>query len=803
MTNSVNSSSLSPEFVAAVGGHPVVAEVLWRRGIRSIDAAQAFLNPDRYAPAPPHDLPDLDAAVARLMQAINNHERIRVWGDFDVDGQTSTSVLLLGLRMCGATVDYIIPHRLTQSHGLNFEGIRKAHEEGITVLLTCDCGVTDFEAVRYARQLGLDVLISDHHDLEHDASGQVLLPEATAIINPKRLPPNHPLIHLPGVGVAYQLMLALIKIAPKVASTASQSLLDLVALGIVADIAYQRDDTRYLLQRGLQQLRQSPRPGIRALMRAADIVPASFDADSIGYQIGPRLNAAGRMETADLSVQLLTAESDADAQALADRIEQLNNDRKRSQRLMEEQALAQLNEHPELARYEVIVLNSPDWSASVIGVVANGIVDRYHRPAILISARPGEIGRASARSVPGIDIHAAIAAQEQLIESGGGHPMAAGFAIRAENIEAFRTAVSAHVRQQITHAASTAADPSSEAPLLDEAFEVAWRDVSLELNDQIDRLAPFGSGNPRPQLMSRDLTFVRAEAIGQDGRHQLLYLQDQSGYLARAAWWRSTGRPMPAPNAPVSLVFGLRRNIYQGRVRLQIEVVELQFDKTVAAPVAVPTESPSSNGAATAGAATASAAPASAAPAATVASRFRIIDLRGELDRAAALQRLSDEHGAVQVWAEEINSHSQATGQWHTRVQLAPSSVLVIWTAPPSTAVLQQALASAQPQTVVLLCHSDHAADNVEGFTGLMAQMLKLSQARGDALDDPTIIARMAARIGQRPESVREAIACWQINPGDGAVVASAHLRFLLDETRAYRRYFCEAGADAVLRTSA
>jgi len=771
------------EFVAAMGGHPVVAEVLWRRGYRSVEAAQAFLDPDLYTPASPHDLPDLDAAVTRLMQAINNGERIRVWGDFDVDGQTSTSVLLLGLRMCGAAVDYTIPHRLTQSHGLNFEGIRKAHEEGVAVLLTCDCGVTDFEAVRYARQLGLDVIISDHHDLEHDASGQVLLPEANAIINPKRLQPDHPLIHLPGVGVAYQLMLALIKIAPKVASIASQSLLDLVALGIVADIAYQRDDTRYLLQRGLQQLRQSPRPGIRALMRAANIVPASFDADSIGYQIGPRLNAAGRMETADLSVQLLTSDNDADAQTLADRIEQLNNDRKGIQKLMEEQALKQLEKHPDLARFEVIVLNSPDWSASVIGVVANGIVDRYHRPAILISARPGEIGRASARSVPGIDIHAAIAAQEHLIETGGGHPMAAGFAIRAENIEAFRAAVSAHVRQQIANATSTTADTPSEAPLLDEAFAVAWRDVSLELSDQLDRLAPFGAGNPKPQLISRDLTFVRAEAIGQDGRHQLLYLQDQGGYLARAAWWRSAGRPMPVPNATVSLVFGLRRNVYQGRVRLQIEVIELQFDKSAA-----PSSDTSSNN----GVPTTS----------TIASRFRIIDLRGELDRTAALQRLSAEHGTLQVWAEEIDNGALASGQSRTRMQLTASSVLVIWTAPPSTAVLQQALTNAQPQTVVLLCHSEHAADRAESFTGLMTQMLKLSQTRGDALDDPEVISRMAARIGQRPESVREAIACWRVDSGNGTFVASAHLRHLLEETRAYRRYFCEASADAVLRVS-
>lgn len=759
-----------PDYTAAIGGHPVVAEILWQRGYHDVAAARAFLDPDLYTPASPFALPDLDTAVARLRQAIAHSERIRIWGDFDVDGQTATSVLYLGLQACGALVDYTIPNRSTHSHGLNFEGIRAAKDTGVAILLTCDCGVTDFEYIDYARALGLDVIISDHHDLVHDEIGGVRLPNANATLNPKRLPETHTLAHLPGVGVAYELIVALMPSAT--------ALLDLVALGIVADLAHQQGDTRYLLQRGLQQLRSAARPGIRALMRAAAIAPQHFEAESIGYQIGPRLNAAGRLETAELSVQLLTAADDATAQPLAERIEQLNGERKLLQREIEAQAFAQLSENKKLLDSEVIVLHHPDWPASVIGVVANAIIDRYKKPAILIAARPGEVGRASGRSVAGIDIHAAIAAQTHLIEGGGGHPMAAGFAILAENVDEFRMAVSAHVRAQMAEGERPTTDPSQIAA---GAFEVAWRDVSLGLCEQLDRLAPFGAGNPKPLLVSHQLTFVRAEPLGQEGRHQMLFLQDQQGYLARAAWWRSVGRPMPAPNSPVSLVFNVRRQVYQNRPRLQIEVVNL-------IGTALAQESDT------------------AAEDHRVGERYRIIDLRkkSNAERNDDLERILAEfgHAQVQVWSEGAGTGQPSAIALRTRLELQPMPVLVIWSAPPSTDAVAHALTTAQPQTVVLLCGSQHASDAPNIFKPQMLRMLGKSREVGDALDDAQIIARMAARIGHRAKTVQVALAEFQANPDANQMVFSTQLTHLLEETRAYRRYFAEAPADAVLRVN-
>ena len=531
-------------------------------------------------------------------------------------------------------------------------------------------------------------------------------------------------------------------------------------------------------------------------MRAAEITPEYFEAEAIGYQIGPRLNAAGRLETAELSVQLLTAPNDAAAKPLAERIELLNGERKLLQRQIEEQAFAQLAERPELARSAVIVLHAPDWPPSVIGVVANAIIDRYKRPAILISARPGELGRASARSVAGIDIHAAIAAQGHLIEGGGGHPMAAGFAIRSENVDAFREAVSAHVVAQMS---GDAQPMGSLSPTLADAFEVAWRDVSLILIDELNRLAPFGAGNPRPNLVSRNLTFVRAEPLGQDGKHQMLYFQDQQGYIARAAWWRSTGRPLPAPNALVTLVYSVRKQMYQSRPRLQIEVIEvIEMIEVVdlLAKALIATQSTQSTQSASTSLANSA-----------IASQFRILDLRHEkkTNRANALRRLIEEHGIahVQVWAEgaapdrQLDEIKKITGlELHNRTQLLSMSMLVIWSTPPGTVALKQALKSAQPQTVVLLCSGRHDSDTLEVFKQQMRALLNMSRARSDSTSDAAVIARMAARIGQRDDTLLAALACVQ---GE-SFVASDQLNYQLQETRAYRHYFVQAPADAVLR---
>ncbi len=729
--------------------HQLVAEMLWRAGCRTVEAARAFLDPQLYTPASPFDLPDMACAAGRLCDAIAAGEHIRVWGDFDVDGQTATSVLLLGLRRLGAQVDFTIPDRAAHSHGLNLDGIRQAAADGVRVLLTCDCGIAEHEAIDAATAAGMDVIVSDHHDLLHAADGAPNLPRALAVINPKRLASEHPLAQLPGVGVAYKLIEAL--------SSDCADLLDLVALGIVSDVAIQRGDTRYLLQRGLEQLRRAPRVGIRQLMQIVGVDPQHFDSDSIGFQVGPRLNAAGRLATADLAVELLTTDDAARAEAIAQSIEHLNMQRRELQKQVESEVFAMIERDPALARQSVIVLHGENWPASVIGIVASALTDRYERPAILIAVSPGQIGRASARSVEGIDIHAAISAQDALIEGGGGHPMAAGFGIRSENIARFAAAVGAHVAQQADlSGARLPAQANAEGD-----FTVAWREANLELAEQMERLAPFGAGNPRPILRSMKLRFVRAEPLGKDGKHQAIYLADEGNVIGRAAWWRSAHVSMPAPDEAVQLRFRLRRDVYRDKARAQIEVVALER----AAQEAKPAQDSD----------------ATAAP--VFSRRFAIIDLRGELRRDDALRKLQEAHGAGHV------------SVWKAGAGVTPGAVLAVWDAPPSPEALREMLDEAQPGTVAILSAPVAAtADSLEQVYAQVLGMVKVAQQRGDALDDAAVLKRMARRINHRPETVRAAIDMQRGEPG-----ARERMVYWLEETRAYRRYFQTAAADAVL----
>jgi len=275
------------ELHQAVGGHPLVAETLTRRGTRSREAAQGFLDPVRYAPASPSALPDMESAVARVRSAIRQREPICVWGDFDVDGQTSTALLVSALRDLGANVGYHIPNRQSEGHGIDLAALARVIDAGAKLIVTCDTGISAHEAVDYANLRGVDVVITDHHNLPPT------LPNAYAVVNPKRLPDDHPLRELPGVGVAYKLIEALNGDTQLVAMP---DLLDLVALGIVADVAQQVGDTRYLLQRGLERLRKTERLGLRAMIELAEIDPARITEEHIGFSLAPRLNALGRLE---------------------------------------------------------------------------------------------------------------------------------------------------------------------------------------------------------------------------------------------------------------------------------------------------------------------------------------------------------------------------------------------------------------------------------------------------------------------------------------------------------------------------
>lgn len=517
--------------------HPLVNQTLIRRGLNSAEAARAFLSPDHYNPTPATQLPGLSAAVDRIQAAIRAHEPICVWGDFDVDGQTATTILVSTLQALAADVTYHIPVRAKESHGVNIPHLAEIIEPGAKLILTCDTGITAHQAVDYARSRGVDVVITDHHDLP------VSMPQAAAIVNPKFLPVEHPLASLSGAGVAYKLAEALLESGESGMGDSHSllvtrhSLLDLAAMGLVADLAILRADARYLVQKGLHVLRSTQRLGLKVMMEIAELTPAHISEEHIGFTLAPRLNALGRLSDANPAVELLTTHDPARARVLATQLEGLNAQRQLLTRQVTLAAEAQLRADPALLAQPIIVLSHPSWPGGVIGIAASHLVDRYHRPVILFSAPADEPARGSARSIEGINITDAIAAQRDMLLNYGGHPMAAGLSLETEKLPAFRKAIS-----------KTVAGMTGEVEI-EPTLEIdGWLDLpalDMTLSESIEQLAPFGPGNKKLILATHNLRLKSAAGIGRNKEHLKLTVEDEHGIAQTVLWWNGSGEELP------------------------------------------------------------------------------------------------------------------------------------------------------------------------------------------------------------------------------------------------------------------
>jgi single-stranded-DNA-specific exonuclease len=743
---------------AAVGGHPLVAQTLVRRGITDVEGARAFLDPNRYKPAPSTDLPNLARAVQRLERAIQQGERICVWGDFDVDGQTSTTVLVSTLQDLGATVRYHIPIRAKESHGVNLPVLKRIIADGIDVLLTCDTGVSSHEAISYALSQGVDVIVTDHHDLPPT------LPEAHAVVNPKMLSATHPLRELSGVGCAYKLVELLYDQAGRPADAAQH--LDLVALGLVADVSVQTGDTRYLIQRGLEALRHTERLGLQVMIELAGLNPDWLTEGHIGFQLAPRLNALGRLADANPIVELLTTDDVTRARTLATELEGLNAQRKLLCDQVFQAAQAQIERDSSLLEYAALVLSHPTWPAGVIGIVAGRLAERYHRPTILITTPPDKLGRGSARSIEGCDIRAAIAAQAELLHGFGGHPMAAGLSIDSERITEFRRALSRTISEMC--------EGIAEKPKLRIDAYLPLSDLSLELVEEIERLAPFGSGNPPLTLATKDLSLVSHTSIGRNGEHLQLIVEDKAGNTRKVLWWRGAGEPLP--EGRFDLAYTVRASDYRGQRDVQIEWIH-----------AHPIEKP-------------------ATLLRPTAPTIEIVDYRQELGPKKTLRQLQEQED-VQVWAE-ADARAEVNGRG--RHELSPAQAFAIWTVPPGPAELRDALKKVSPERVYLF-GVNPGLDDLEGFLQRLASLTKHAlNAKGGQVR----ISTLAAATAQREATVRAGLD-WLAARGHIAIadedsdnvhlVASTgeasrdlpqiatRLKALLEETKAYRAHFVRA----------
>lgn len=541
---------------------PVTASVLLARGVTTADEASRWMSGAQDGLHDPFLIPDMDLAVERMHLALSRQEQVCFYGDYDVDGVSATSLYLSFYQGLGGNGCGYIPHRVREGYGLNEGAIRRLAQEGITLLVTSDCGTTSHREIALAEQLGMDVVVTDHH--QTDAT----MPPALAVLNPHRRGAMYPFKGLCSAGLAYKVVLAYRQRYGS-GDVDPESCLDLVALATVADIVPLQDENRILVREGLTQITRGSRCGIRALKQVAGITKACT-SETIGFRLGPRLNAAGRLDHAMACVRLLTTESDVEAMQIAEQLEQLNRQRQQIEEGITSEAAASLTQDEPAA---AIVLGSRDWHLGVVGIVAARLVDRFHRPSIVIAVDGQGIGRGSARTVEGFDLYQGLSECRDLLEAYGGHPSAAGLTIKETRLEEFRRRFCEVVAQW--------AGVSPSMPTLHVDAEVNLTEVNFNLIQELESLHPFGAGNPEPTLAVRGLDVVDARVVGE--KHLKLRVRQGRSFIFDSIGFRmgSFEELGLKVGRPVDLAFSPERNHWNGYDRMQLRIKALRMSGEV------------------------------------------------------------------------------------------------------------------------------------------------------------------------------------------------------------------------------
>ncbi len=497
-----------------LGLSEVTAKILADRGINTVEAAEKFLNPDYTQLHPPLLLPDMETAVERIVSALANSEPITIYGDYDVDGQTSVVLLVEVLRSLAKDpelIHYYIPNRMDEGYGLHQEALAEISKSS-SLVITVDCGVTAIAEADYARQIGLDLIITDHHE------PKAQLPKAVAVINPKRADSVYPFAYLAGVGVAYKLVQALGEYYER----DFRQWLDLVALGTVADLVPLVDENRIFVKLGLQRLENSTNLGLRALARVCQLKPP-YKAADLGFKLGPRLNAVGRMGESARGVELLLSRDPLHARSLAQVLDQENRVRQETEAEIFQQAVAMLETNG-WQEDPVIVVADHGWHQGVIGIVASRIVEQYYRPTVVISLEDG-VGKGSARSITGFNLYEGLKAVGDLLLEFGGHEMAAGMTLEADKVPALRESLAEIVRSQLK--------PEDFIPKVRIDSRISIKDIDHQLLREFELLEPFGMGNPTPVLQVTGAV-LSTRPMGVDQEHLRCIIQDQEGAVIEA-----------------------------------------------------------------------------------------------------------------------------------------------------------------------------------------------------------------------------------------------------------------------------
>jgi len=541
------------ERLAATSGFsPLIAQLLYNRGITEPAQLEAFISGDKRLAGDPSQLPDIEPAIARIYRALLSGETIAVYGDFDADGITGTAILVQGLESLGAKAVPYIPHRLTEGYGLNITALENLHKQGVSLVITVDCGITALAEVKRANRLGLDTIITDHHSTLPE------MPPAVATINPKRADSSYAFSELTGAGVALKLLQALFQNLGK--EERLGELMDLAAIGTIADMAPLSGENRYLVKEGLKLMNTAPRLGLGEIISQAGLTQGSLSAESISWTIAPRLNAAGRLAHAMTSYKLLMTESPQEARDLAIWLEEKNTERQKLTTkvlaIAREQIVAQ-------GISPLLVAADKDYPLGIAGLIAGRLAEEFYRPAIVV--RTGEtVSSGSGRSIPEFNIIKALTQCRNLLSHFGGHSQAAGFTLPTENLPRLQE-----------HLARLAAEQLADAdlrPQLNIDAEVALPDLSGDTFNTIQQLAPFGRGNPSPTFLSHRTEAVNCRTMGNGAQHLRLKLR-QGGTV-----WDGVGFRLGGYLAEISprldIVYNLEIDHWGGKERLRLNIVD-------------------------------------------------------------------------------------------------------------------------------------------------------------------------------------------------------------------------------------
>jgi single-stranded-DNA-specific exonuclease len=548
---------------AALNVHPTVARLLCMRGLGDAEVASRFLAPSLDHLHDPFRLADMRPAVERIERALAARERIAIHGDYDVDGITSTVILRRALEMLGGEVVHFIPERLRDGYGLQPAAIERLHAEGVHLIISVDCGIRATEATRRARELGVDLIITDHHEPEGT------LPPALAVINPKRPDCSYPDKHLAGVGVALKLVQALCQRADR--SKWLPAFVKIAAIGTLADVVPLVGENRVIAKLGLAALSTGRHTvGLRALLEASGLTGKRIDSYQVGFILAPRVNAAGRMSTPDIATRLLLANDESaaeEARALAQQLNDENLRRQTEEADLVAQAKKAIETDPAIGAHNVLVVGGDGWHRGVIGIAASKLVDQYHKPAIVLSVEDG-VAHGSCRSISAFDMLGALERCGDLFLRFGGHKQAAGLTMDAARVPEFRARINAHADEVL--------EPDDLRPRLRIDGALNLRHITADLVDGLNAMAPFGLANPRPVFHAMPVEIVDGPRPIKDRHLKMTFRQD--GRSFRAIAWRAAERAsfLTEHRAGVNLAFSLEQNEYQGETYLELSVADFK-----------------------------------------------------------------------------------------------------------------------------------------------------------------------------------------------------------------------------------